>query len=101
MKPGASNSPTAERAFTLSWPEKDIALLTFDLPGKGANVLSRSVLAELQEHLSALSGRKDVVGLVIKSGKPGTFIAGADLREFVAQLHAPKDQGVALCPTGQ
>jgi 3-hydroxyacyl-CoA dehydrogenase/enoyl-CoA hydratase/carnithine racemase len=101
MKPGASNSPTAERAFTLSWPESDIALLTFDLPGKGANVLSRSVLAELHEHLLALQGRKGVAGLLIKSGKPGTFIAGADLREFVSQLHAPKDQVVALCATGQ
>ena len=69
MKPGASNSPTAERAFALSWPESDIALLTIDLPGKGANVLSRSVLAELHEHLSALQGRKGVAGLVIKSGK--------------------------------
>src|SRR4029078_7495111 len=28
-------------------------------------------------------------------------IAGADLREFVAQLSAPKDQVVALCRTGQ
>ncbi|MCE9527356.1 MAG: hypothetical protein K8R36_15020 [Planctomycetales bacterium] len=99
MKPGAKGtSPiqAAERAFTLSWPEPDIALLTFDLPGKGANVLSRSVLVELREHLTALLERKDVAGLIIKSGKPGTFIAGADLREFVEQLNAPKDQVVAL-----
>ncbi|MBC7853086.1 MAG: enoyl-CoA hydratase/isomerase family protein, partial [Pirellulaceae bacterium] len=104
MKPGtAGTSPllAAERAFTLSWPEPDIALLTFDLAGKGANVLSRSVLAELHEHLSALQARTELAGLIIKSGKPGTFIAGADLREFVTQLNAPKDQVVALCKTGQ
>src|SRR4029078_1797235 len=101
MKPGASNSPTSERAFTLSWPESDIALLTFDLPGKGANVLSRSVLTEFHEHLTALQGRKGLAGLIIQSGKPGTFIAGADLREVASQLHAPKDQVVALCQTGQ
>ncbi|MFN0021232.1 MAG: 3-hydroxyacyl-CoA dehydrogenase NAD-binding domain-containing protein [Pirellulaceae bacterium] len=104
MKPGAtgiSSLLAAEGAFTLSWPEQDIALLTIDLPGKGANVLSRSVLAELREHLTALVKRKDVAGLIIKSGKPGTFIAGADLREFVEQLNAPKDQVVALCQTGQ
>jgi 3-hydroxyacyl-CoA dehydrogenase/enoyl-CoA hydratase/carnithine racemase len=104
MKPGAigTSSPlAAEKAFTLSWPEPDIALLTFDLPGKGANVLSRSVLAELRDHLTALLERKDVAGLIIKSGKPGTFIAGADLREFVEQLNAPKDEVVALCQTGQ
>jgi 3-hydroxyacyl-CoA dehydrogenase/enoyl-CoA hydratase/carnithine racemase len=104
MKPGTagiSPLPAIERAFTLSWPEPDIALLTLDFPGKGANVLSRSVLAELQEQLSALRERTDAAGLVIKSGKPGTFIAGADLREFVVQLNAPKDQVVALCKTGQ
>lgn len=104
MKPavmGTSSPPAADKAWSLSWPEPDIALLTFDLPGKGANVLSRFVLAELREHLEALQKRKDVAGLIIKSGKPGTFIAGADLREFVAQLNAPKDQVVALCQTGQ
>ena len=42
-------------ALTLSRPQKDIALLSFDLPGKGANVLSRFVLAELEEHLAGLA----------------------------------------------
>jgi len=98
---GTTSPSAAEKALTLSWLEPDIALLTFDLPAKGANVLSRSVLAELREHLDALSERQDVAGLIIKSGKPGTFIAGADLREFVEQLSAPKDQVVALCQTGQ
>src|SRR5678816_1293921 len=103
MKPGTTgnSSSAASNAFTLSWPESDIALLTFDLPGKGANVLSRSVLTEFHEHLTALQGRKGLAGLIIQSGKPGTFIAGADLREFASQLHAPKDQVVALCQTGQ
>ena len=104
MKPGTTGSsptPVSEKALKLSWPEPDIALLTFDLPGKGANVLSRSVLTELYEHLDALKKRTDVAGLIIMSGKPGTFIAGADLREFVASLGAPKDQVVALCRTGQ
>ena len=34
-------------ALTLSFPQSDIALITFDLPGKGANILSLSVLQEL------------------------------------------------------
>jgi 3-hydroxyacyl-CoA dehydrogenase/enoyl-CoA hydratase/3-hydroxybutyryl-CoA epimerase/3-hydroxyacyl-CoA dehydrogenase/enoyl-CoA hydratase/3-hydroxybutyryl-CoA epimerase/enoyl-CoA isomerase len=88
-------------ALTLSRPQKDIALLSFDLPGKGANVLSRSVLAELEEHLSRLANEPGLAGLILASGKPGTFIAGADLREFVAQLSAPKAEVVALCRRGQ
>ena len=90
-------SPT----IILSFPEPDIAVLTLDAPEKGANVLSNSVLPELAEHLDALEARQDLAGLVIVSGKPGTFIAGADLREFAANLAAPPEEIVATCRRGQ
>ena len=88
-------------SLTLSFPEPDIALITFDLPGKGANILSRTVLDELAKLLDQLQSRKDLAGLVIKSGKPGTFIAGADSREFLASHGAAKSEVVALCRRGQ
>lgn len=88
-------------SLTLSFPRGDIALLTFDLPGKGANILSSSVLDELSSHLGALEKRDDLKGIILISAKPTIFIAGADLREFVAQLQAPKEQVVALCRRGQ
>lgn len=88
-------------ALTLSFPEPDVALVTFDLPGKGANILSLSVLEELAAILDQLGKRKDLAGLIIKSGKPGTFIAGADIREFLASLGAPKSEVVATCRRGQ
>jgi 3-hydroxyacyl-CoA dehydrogenase/enoyl-CoA hydratase/3-hydroxybutyryl-CoA epimerase/3-hydroxyacyl-CoA dehydrogenase/enoyl-CoA hydratase/3-hydroxybutyryl-CoA epimerase/enoyl-CoA isomerase len=82
-------------------PEPDVALLTFDTPNKSANVLSTSVLEELAGHLDALEQRDDIAGLIICSGKPGMFIAGADLREFVASLDIEKDQIVQMCRRGQ
>lgn len=88
-------------AITLSYPEPDIAELRIDVPDKGANVLSRSVLEELAGHLDVLEQRADLAGMVIISGKPGTFIAGADLREFAASLGAPKEEIVAMCRQGQ
>lgn len=88
-------------SFALSFPRADIALLTFDLPGKSANILSASVLAELAGHLDTIDKRNDISGVVIISAKPGIFIAGADLREFVTQLSAPKEQIAALCQRGQ
>ena len=88
-------------AFRLSFPEPDVAVLTFDLPGKGANILSAAVLQEFAEHLDALAAHRGLAGLVIASGKPGMFIAGADLREFVASLNAPKSDVVAICRRGQ
>jgi len=89
------------RTITLSTPQPDIAVLTLDMPGKGANVLSRSVLDELAAHLDTLEKRTDLAGLVIISGKPGTFIAGADLREFAASLDVPKSEVVDICRRGQ
>ena len=88
-------------AITFSRPQPDIGVLSFDLPGKGANVLSRAVLDELAEHLNRLEKEAGLKGLILTSGKPGIFIAGADLREFVAQLSAPKSEVIALCRRGQ
>ena len=88
-------------AITLSRPAADLAVLTFDLPGKGANVLSTAVLDELSKHLDVLEKEAGLAGLIVRSGKPGTFVAGADLREFVASFDAGSEQVVAMCRRGQ
>lgn len=85
----------------LTQPETDIALLTFDDPKKGANVLSTSVLAEFEAHLDRLEKQTELVGLVIRSGKPGSFIVGADLREFVVALDSRASQIAAMCNRGR
>ena len=87
--------------FTISHPETDIAVLTFDAPDKGANVLSRSVLEEFDSHLKQLEDRDDLAGLILISGKPNMFIAGADLREFSASLDVGNDEVVKICRLGQ
>lgn len=88
-------------ALTLSWPDADIALITFDLPGKGANILSGSVLHELAALLDQLDSKENVAGVIFASGKPGTFIAGADLREFAASLSAPQEEIIKVSRAGQ
>ncbi len=88
-------------AVRLNFPESDIALLTFDDPQRGANVLSQHVLEELEQHLDQLLARDDLAGLILTSGKPGIFIAGADLREFAAAEN-PEPQWVQqMCRRGQ
>lgn len=91
----------AAATITLSFPDEDIAALTLDMPDKGANILSASVLDELDTLLTALEGRDDLAGLIIRSGKPSMFIAGADLREFAASLDIEPEQTVAMCRRGQ
>jgi 3-hydroxyacyl-CoA dehydrogenase / enoyl-CoA hydratase / 3-hydroxybutyryl-CoA epimerase len=59
----------------------DIAWLTFDRPDAPANSLSRAALAELAGHIVALAANPPRA-LVLQSGKPGGFIAGADVSEF-------------------
>jgi 3-hydroxyacyl-CoA dehydrogenase/enoyl-CoA hydratase/carnithine racemase len=88
----------------LSFPQPDIALLTLDNPERSANILSQSTLNELEKHLDTLVGRKDLKGLIVISAKPGMFIAGADLGEFVASLDLPGDHSEhseAMCRRGQ
>lgn len=87
--------------ITLTFPEPKVALLTFDDPGKGANVLSRHVLDEFETHLAELEKRSDLDGLIIRSGKAGSFIAGADLREFAASFDVPSSAVVEICRRGQ
>jgi 3-hydroxyacyl-CoA dehydrogenase/enoyl-CoA hydratase/3-hydroxybutyryl-CoA epimerase/3-hydroxyacyl-CoA dehydrogenase/enoyl-CoA hydratase/3-hydroxybutyryl-CoA epimerase/enoyl-CoA isomerase len=78
-----------------------IATLTLDMPDKGANILSSHVLNELEKHLDTLKSENHLKGLIILSGKPGTFIAGADLREFIASLDADRSDIVSLCRRGR
>ncbi len=92
----------ADTTISLSMTEPDIACLTFDAPGSSANILSRSVLGELETHLDALEARTDLAGLVLISGKPGMFIAGADLREFAESIGTVTPADVQkLCARGQ
>src|SRR5487761_938028 len=81
--------------------EPDVAALTLDAPGKGANVLSQSVLEELERHLDQLEIRGDLAGLVIRSSKPGIFVAGADLREFAAAKKPTREQTIEVASRGR
>src|ERR1700733_14898168 len=77
-------------------PDK-IGVLTFDLPDKKVNTLGQQVLAELGERLRAIGKEPGLCGLLLRSGKPGQFIAGADLNELAALAFATKEQvSVAL-----
>lgn len=70
------------QALKLDFCSDGIAVITFDKPDAKANTLSLSVIEEFETVLSELKFRKDVNGLILRSGKPGMFIAGADLKEL-------------------
>jgi 3-hydroxyacyl-CoA dehydrogenase / enoyl-CoA hydratase / 3-hydroxybutyryl-CoA epimerase len=69
-------------AFDLQVGEDGLAVLTFDLPGEKVNKLSTPVVAELADVLLRLEREARIRGLLVRSGKPDVFIAGADVKEF-------------------
>ena len=69
-------------AFDLKVEDDGLATLTFDLPGEKVNKFSTAVLEELADVLVRLTREARIRGLLIRSGKPDIFIAGADVKEF-------------------
>ena len=69
-----------------------IGLLTIDAPDKKVNTLGRVVMEELSGIVDDLEKRDDLQGLLLQSGKPGQFIAGADLNELGALATATRDE---------
>lgn len=67
----------------------EIVELNLDVRGERHNVLSREVLSELDQILAVLEGRP-LRGLVIRSGKPQSFIVGTDVRQFRRILDAAR-----------
>lgn len=80
----AASTDTAplQRALTHELDEDGILISTLDVPGEKVNTLSRSLLGEFTTLIEGLEARTDVVGVVLRSGKPDNFIAGADIRDF-------------------
>ena len=87
-------------AFTLEVGDDGLGILTFDVPGEKVNVLSRDVFAELSEVLARMSREPRLRGLLVRSGKPDVFVAGADLKEFTRiateDLRAQVERGQAI-----
>ncbi|HVT59798.1 MAG TPA: 3-hydroxyacyl-CoA dehydrogenase NAD-binding domain-containing protein [Thermoanaerobaculia bacterium] len=59
-----------------------LATLVFDLPGKKLNVLGRAAMTDFERLLGELAARRDIGCLILLSGKPSGFIAGADIDEI-------------------
>jgi 3-hydroxyacyl-CoA dehydrogenase/enoyl-CoA hydratase/3-hydroxybutyryl-CoA epimerase/enoyl-CoA isomerase len=83
-----STSPPAG-ALRLDVDTDGVGIVTFDQPGSRANTLGQAVLNELTALVATLTARTDLRGLVLRSGKPGMFVAGADLRELATPQADP------------
>ena len=85
-------------AFTVT-TGNGIAVVTLDLPGEPVNKLNAAVSDEFRALLDRLAADGGVRAVVLISGKADTFIAGADIEEFV-RLRTQAD-AEALSRAGQ
>ncbi len=79
--------------------EDGILRLVLDLPGEKVNKLTEAVLAAFRKLLQTIREDSDLRGVIIRSGKPGTFIAGADVGEI--QAITERDELEAKARIGQ
>src|SRR5882757_9541314 len=89
---------TDATAWKLERDSDSIAWLTIDKPGTSANVLSSSVLVELDALLEPLA-RDPPRAVIVISGKKSGFIAGADIKEFTGITNV--EDGFHLIHAGQ
>ena len=95
--------PTEDQAaLQLDVSASGVAWLVFDNPDSRMNILTSGVMARLDTLLgeveaSARAGR--IRALVVRSGKDGSFIAGANIDEIVSITDA--DVGAQLAAEGQ
>ena len=81
--------------------EDGVAVVVFDSPGESVNIISRGVKNEFIALFQRLESDPSVRAAVLISGKPETFIAGADIEEFLewktaAQAESASREGHAL-----
>src|ERR1700747_1707615 len=71
--------------LTLARGEDDIAIITWDMPGRSMNVMNDASMTEFAAVVDQVLAGPETKGVVIPSGKPA-FIAGADLDWLEAML---------------
>ena len=85
-----SKTQTKTRATAMEVGEDGIAVLTIDQPDSKLNVLSPEVFEELDGRFDEIKNSSKIKAVVIQSGKPGSFVAGADIK-FLATLTSAEE----------
>ncbi|MBI2804032.1 MAG: enoyl-CoA hydratase/isomerase family protein [Planctomycetes bacterium] len=80
-------------ALRLDFVQPGIARVTFDQPGSRANTLNQNIQSDFEDVLAQLEKTPDLQGVLFCSGKPGMFIAGADLKELASVTSSTGERG--------
>ncbi|MBK5189329.1 MAG: enoyl-CoA hydratase/isomerase family protein, partial [Gemmatimonadaceae bacterium] len=86
-------------ALTTTMREGGIAVVAFDLQGESVNKLTRGVVEEFRATMDRVESDATIRAVVLVSGKPDLFIAGADIDGFLELRTAAEAE--ALSREGQ
>src|SRR5215212_2697155 len=75
--------PSTANALSVHVTAEGVAVITMDLPGEPVNKFNRAVKDEFVAALGRQTVDSAVKAIVLISGKPDIFIAGADIEEFL------------------
>lgn len=70
---------TTSNSFSLQIRDDAIGVITMDIADESMNVLKAAFADEISQLLSEIKANSQLKGLVFISGKPDSFIAGADI----------------------
>jgi 3-hydroxyacyl-CoA dehydrogenase/enoyl-CoA hydratase/3-hydroxybutyryl-CoA epimerase len=74
--------------------------VTLDVPGQKVNTLGKGMLAELETVLAEIETDRELKAVVLRSGKPDNFLAGADIKDFVAIKSALEGETLSRAAQG-
>ncbi|EKE76223.1 fatty acid oxidation complex subunit alpha FadJ [Gallaecimonas xiamenensis] len=91
-----------DKTFSFALREDGIGIITMDVPGESMNTLKAAFAEEIRAILADIRHDPAVKGLVLVSGKQGSFIAGADIGmldkcESSQDAEALSKAGHAIC----
>ncbi len=87
--------PTGRPTTLTTDLEDDILVVTIDAPGAAVNTLSPALAAEFEDVFRRAQDDSLIKGLVLISGKPEGFIAGADIEQFPALRTAAAAESIS------
>jgi 3-hydroxyacyl-CoA dehydrogenase/enoyl-CoA hydratase/3-hydroxybutyryl-CoA epimerase len=93
-------APPEMHEFRTKITKDGICHLIFDAPGRAMNVFSKRAIREAEDFADWLK-TSNVLGVVVRSGKPTAFCAGADLGELSTAydmiMATPKEDRDQVC----
>jgi len=96
----AKATPPSGRALSQELGQDSVLVVTLDVPGEKVNTLGRPVMEEFDALVTDVESRPEIRGVVLRSGKPDNFIAGADIKDFTAIRSALEGETLARTAQG-